>query len=190
MKEIKLFGRGGQGTVTAAQILASAAFSEGKYAQTFPQFGAERRGAPVLAYVRVDDAPITLRNKVYQPDVVMIMDQNLFKMTNPFQGLKPGGVVIINGEVIPAQLSTFKVDHSVSIHLINASFLAEELYGNTSIPIVNVIFLGAYCRALGDIKIESVNNVLPDYFPAERVDLNRRAAQLGFDNLRGIPWST
>lgn len=177
--------------MTAAQILATAAFSEGKHAQTFPQFGAERRGAPVLAYVRVDDTPISLRYKVNQPDVVMIMDQNLLKMTNPFQGLKPGGTVIINGEDVPSQLaSSLKTDHSVSLYVINASFLSEKIYGKKSIPIVNVIFLGAYCRAVGDVQVESIHHVLPDYFAAGQVDLNCRAVRVGFDNLRGIPWST
>ena len=96
MKEIKILGRGGQGAVTGAQVLATAAFREGYWAQTFPQFGAERRGAPVIAYVRLADEVIPIRNKVYTPDTVVVMDFNLFKMLRPLQGSifspRPGGI--------------------------------------------------------------------------------------------------
>ena len=96
MKEIKVLGRGGQGAVTGAQVLATAAFLEGHWAQTFPQFGAERRGAPVIAYVRLAHAAIAIRSKVYHPDVVIVMDINLFKMAKPLDGIKADGTVIIN----------------------------------------------------------------------------------------------
>lgn len=188
MKEIKFYGRGGQGAVTAAQILAVAAFLEGKYAQTFPQFGAERRGAPVLAYVRVDDQPISIRSKVYQPDVVVIMDLNLLKMVNPFIGLRSDGTVILNGPTLPSNLSSFLSDETISLHLIDASPAAQQIYGRTPIPIVNVIILGAYCRALGDIQLNSVYAALLNFFPQNKVELNRRAAQLGYESLRGVPW--
>jgi 2-oxoisovalerate ferredoxin oxidoreductase gamma subunit len=188
MKEIKFYGRGGQGAVTAAQILAVAAFLEGKYAQTFPQFGAERRGAPVLAYARMDDQPIAIRSKIYEPDVVVIMDLNLLKMVNPFEGLKSNGSVILNGSKVPSNLSSFLGDKAVSLYLIDASPVAQEIYGRTPIPIVNVIVLGAYCKAAGDVKLDSVSKALSDFFPQDKVDLNRRAARLGYESLRGAPW--
>jgi len=190
MREIKFYGRGGQGAVTAAQILASAAFIEGKYAQTFPQFGAERRGAPVLAYVRIDHEPINIRSKVYQPDVVVVMDLNLLKMANPFTGIKPKGVVILNGSALPSNFSSFLDDRSVQLHLIDASSLAQQIYRNTPIPIVNVIIIGSYCRALGDVGRESITHVRPDYFPQDKVDLNRKAARMGYENLKGVSWPT
>lgn len=174
--------------MTAAQILAVAAFLEGKYAQTFPQFGAERRGAPVLAYVRVDDQPISIRSKVYQPDVVVIMDLNLLKMVNPFIGLRSDGTVILNCPTLPSNLSSFLGDNTISLHLIDASPAAQQIYGRTPIPIVNVIILGAYCRALGDIRLNSVYAALLDFFPQNKVELNRRAAQLGYESIRGVPW--
>lgn len=188
MKEIKFYGRGGQGAVTAAQILASAAFIEGKYAQTFPQFGAERRGAPVLAYVRIDNEPINIRSKVYQPDVVVVMDLNLLKIANPFVGIKSQGAIILNGSALPSNLPSFLNDRTVSLHLIDASSLARQIYRETPIPIVNVIIVGSYCRALGDVQLESINKVIPDYFPHDRVDLNRKAALLGYESLRGVSW--
>jgi 2-oxoacid:acceptor oxidoreductase gamma subunit (pyruvate/2-ketoisovalerate family) len=188
MKEIKFCGRGGQGAVTAAQILATAAFLEKKCAQTFPHFGAERRGAPVLAYVRIDDQPITSRSKIYEPDVVIVLDLNLLKMLNPFEGLKPNGSIILNHSSSPSHLTSLFNDPSVSVHVIDASPIAQEIYGKTPIPIVNVIVLGAYCRALGDIQLASVYEALSDFFPKDKVDLNRKAAELGYERLRGMPW--
>ncbi len=184
MKEIKIFGRGGQGAVTAAQILATAAFLEGFWAQTFPQFGAERRGAPVLAYVRLDHEPIPIRSKVYTPDVVIVMDFNLFKMVKPLDGIQTDGMAIINQErdaELPPELSD-KVGH---LYTIDASRIAHDIYGKTTIPITNVIVLGAYCAAQNDISLESIYKALPDFFPSDKLEINRKAAQQGFENLRG-----
>ena len=189
MQEIKFFGRGGQGAVTAAQILAAAAFREGKFAQTFPLFGAERRGAPVLAFVRIDQEPITIRSKIYAPDVVVIMDLNLLKMVNPFSGLKPNGAVILNGSITPELLAPYLTDRTVSLYAIHASSLAQEIYGRMPIPAVNMLILGAYCRALKDVKLDSILDVLPEYFPPEKLELNRRAATVGFEKAQGVLWS-
>jgi 2-oxoacid:acceptor oxidoreductase gamma subunit (pyruvate/2-ketoisovalerate family) len=185
MKEIKIFGRGGQGAVTAAQILATAAFLEGYWSQTFPQFGAERRGAPVLAYVRLDQEPIPIRSKVYTPDVVIVMDFNLFKMTKPLDGIHSDGMAIINQEKdaeLPLEFSD-KVDH---LYTIAASSIAHEIYGKTTIPITNVIILGAYCAAQNDIALDSIYKALPDFFPSDKLEINRKAARMGFENLRGL----
>src|SRR5512136_30481 len=97
MVEIRWHGRGGQGAVTSAEILAEAAISEGKYAQAFPSFGPERRGAPVLAFVRISaDQPIRVRSSITEPDIVVVLDPGLLRIVNVAAGLKPGGVVIIN----------------------------------------------------------------------------------------------
>jgi 2-oxoacid:acceptor oxidoreductase gamma subunit (pyruvate/2-ketoisovalerate family) len=184
MREIKFYGRGGQGAVTAAQILATAAFHEGRWAQTFPQFGAERRGAPVVAFVRIDDEPISIRTKVYKPDVVIVMDPNLFKMAEPLEGLKAGGTVIVNvpnsGSQLPDEVAQ-RAEHLVTI---DASSIAHEVYGRTAIPITNVIILGAYCAALADVSLESVEQALPKFLPAGKLELNTRAARLGFEGMR------
>jgi 2-oxoacid:acceptor oxidoreductase gamma subunit (pyruvate/2-ketoisovalerate family) len=186
MKEIKIYGRGGQGAVTAAQILATAAFLEGYWAQTFPQFGAERRGAPVLAYVRLDHEPISIRSKVYSPDLVIVMDFNLFKMVKPLEGIQSDGTAIINyqkkGGVLPFQLS----DRVAHLYTIDASRIAHQIYGKTAIPITNTIILGAYCSVQDDIALESIYKALPDFFPSDKLEINRRAVQAGFENLRGI----
>ncbi|MDQ7782216.1 MAG: 2-oxoacid:acceptor oxidoreductase family protein [Desulfomonilaceae bacterium] len=186
MKEIKIFGRGGQGAVTAAQVLAVAAFLEGRWAQTFPQFGAERRGAPVIAYVRWDGIPIVTRNKVYSPDVVMVMDFNLFRMSNPLADIKPGGTAIINHPGNGSRLSRISTAERVRLFTIDATAIAHELYGKTTIPITNIIHLGAYCAANQDISVESVCRALPDFFPRNKLEVNQKAAREGYENLRGV----
>ena len=96
MIEVGFHGRGGQGAVTAAELLAQAAISEGKYAQGFPNFGPERRGAPVMAFFRVSDAPIYLREKIDTPDLVVVLDDSLLDMVDVCEGLKPGGMLVVN----------------------------------------------------------------------------------------------
>src|SRR5208283_1911563 len=105
MVEIRWHGRGGQGAVTSAELLARAAIAEGKYAQAFPSFGPERRGAPVLAFVRVDKSkPIRIRAEIKEPDVVVVLDPGLLTTVNVLTGLKPGGIVIINSKKSAQQL--------------------------------------------------------------------------------------
>ena len=96
MVEIRFHGRGGQGAVTSAELAALAAIEEGKYAQAFPSFGPERRGAPVMAFVRISDKPIVTREKVYTPDYVIVLDPTLLKLVNVEAGLKKGGTIIVN----------------------------------------------------------------------------------------------
>ena len=184
MREIKIFGRGGQGAVTAAQILATAAFLEGRWAQTFPQFGAERRGAPVVAFVRIDDEPITIRSKVYEPDVVIVMDPNLFMMAEPLEGLKTGGIVIVNSPEASSWSPPNAVDRPQNVFTIDASAIAQEVYGRTAIPITNIIFLGAYCAAVKDVTLNAVDQALPKYLSSGKLEPNQRAARLGFEGGR------
>jgi pyruvate ferredoxin oxidoreductase gamma subunit/2-oxoisovalerate ferredoxin oxidoreductase gamma subunit len=185
MKEIKIFGRGGQGAVTAAQILATAAFLEGHWAQTFPLFGAERRGAPVIAYLRVDNEPITVRSKVYAPNVVIVMDFNLFKMVKPLDDLQADGTAIVNfvqkGKAFPVDL----LEKVGRLYTVDASTLAHQIYGKTTIPITNVVIAGAYCAAQSDISLESIYRALPDFFPNDKLETNRKAAKMGFEACEG-----
>ena len=186
MKEITIFGRGGQGAVTGAQLLATAAFLDGYWAQTFPKFGAERRGAPVMAYVRLDKKPIPFRSKVYNPDVVIVMDSNLFKMVNPLDGIRSDGTAIINFKEQDSEFPSSLRDKVAHLFTIDASSIAYEIYGKTAIPITNVIIVGAYCAAQNDISLESVYRALPDYFSKDKLEINRKAVQMGFENVRGV----
>ena len=96
MTEVRFHGRGGQGAVTSAELVALSAIDEGKYAQAFPSFGPERRGAPVVAFLRVSDHQIRVRSKVYNPDIVVVLDPTLLDIVDVAAGLKPGGMVIVN----------------------------------------------------------------------------------------------
>jgi pyruvate ferredoxin oxidoreductase gamma subunit len=101
MLEIRFHGRGGQGAVTSAELIAIAAVGKGKYAQAFPSFGPERRGAPVVAFCRVDEKKILIRAKIYDPDVVVVLDPGLITLVNPLEGLKEGGILIVNTKKSP-----------------------------------------------------------------------------------------
>jgi len=185
MKEIKFYGRGGQGAVMASQILATALFKQGYWSQTFPQYGAERRGAPVVAYVRFDKDSIPVRSKIYSPDEIIIMDLNLFKMIDPLAGIKPESMVLFNCEdagKLPSEL----LEKANSLFMVDASSIAHEVYGKTPIPITNVVILGAYCAVCPQISLESMFEALPQFFSEEKIDMNKKAARLGFASVRGV----
>jgi 2-oxoacid:acceptor oxidoreductase gamma subunit (pyruvate/2-ketoisovalerate family) len=185
MKEIKIFGRGGQGAVMASQILATAAFLQGFCAQTFPQYGAERRGAPVIAYLRIDSEPIPIRSRVYSPDVVIVMDYNLFRMVDPMAALKSDGTVLLNrsnGSELPSTIR----ERAKYLFSVDASSIAYQIYGKTPIPITNIVILGAYCAVQSEISLDSVYKALPDFLPKDKLEVNRKAAQMGFGDVRGV----
>lgn len=152
--EIRWHGRGGQGAVTSAELVAQAAISEGKYAQAFPSFGPERRGAPVQAFNRVDRSqPVRLRAEITQPDVVVVLDPGLLSVVNVASGLKEGGTVIINSRKPAAQLRTeFHLKGRVAA--VNATKIARELLG---VPIVNTTMLGAVLKVTEVVKQESLS---------------------------------
>ena len=123
MIEVRFHGRGGQGAVTSAELIAQAAISKGKYAQAFPSFGPERRGAPVLAFLRVSEKPIRLRSRVYKPDAVIILDATLLGTVNPAEGLKDG-FVIINTHKPSEELRMLFPGHNIAY--VDASKIAKE----------------------------------------------------------------
>jgi pyruvate ferredoxin oxidoreductase gamma subunit len=159
--EIRWHGRGGQGAVTSAEMLAQAAISEGKYAQAFPSFGPERRGAPVQAFNRVDkEAPVRIRADITDPDFVVVLDPSLLDKVNVTSGLKKGGVVVINTKKNINQIkSEFKIDYPVAT--INANKIAREVLG---VPIVNTTMLGAVIRVTDIVKKESAHTPLEKRF--------------------------
>jgi pyruvate ferredoxin oxidoreductase gamma subunit len=159
--EIIWHGRGGQGAVTSAEMLAQAAISEGKYAQAFPSFGPERRGAPVQAFNRVDkEAPVRIRADITDPDFVVVLDPSLLDKVNVTSGLKKGGVVVINTKKNINQIkSEFKIDYPVAT--INANKIAREVLG---VPIVNTTMLGAVIRVTDIVKKESAHTPLEKRF--------------------------
>ena len=151
--EIRWHGRGGQGAVTSAELLAQAAISEGKYAQAFPSFGPERRGAPVLAYVRISsNQPIRVRAPITQPDVVVVLDPRLPRIVNVTSGLKTNGVVVLNTTKQAKQIRR-EFGISSALAMVDATKIARELLG---VPITNTTMFGALIRATELIKLESL----------------------------------
>lgn len=175
MKEVRIHGRGGQGSVTAAELLAVAAFDDGKYSQAFPAFGVERRGAPVMAFVRLDDKPIRLRSQIYEPDYVIVQDATLVDVVDVAAGAKPDGIILINSERSPA---TFKLDTNASIKTLDATKLAMDIIGK---PIVNTTLVGAFAGVSGLINPESIKNAVMERFPGKVGEMNAKAIQAAYD---------
>jgi pyruvate ferredoxin oxidoreductase gamma subunit len=152
MIEMRFHGRGGQGAVTCAELVAQAAIDMGKYATAFPSFGPERRGAPVVAFARVDDKPIKLRSKIYNPDVVVVLDPSLLDIANPTVGLREGGMLIINtshdAESIRKQLA-----YEGKLALVDAGRIAKEVLG---LPITNTTMVGALVKSTGLMEVEAL----------------------------------
>ncbi len=162
MIEIRFHGRGGQGAVTSAEILALAVIEEGRYAQAFPAFGAERRGAPVLAFTRISDEPIKIRIGIYEPDIVIVLDPTLLRSVPVFSGLKEDGVAVINSQKTPDELKS-ELGFEGNIVTVDATSIAMEELG---VPITNVVMLGALLKARpGLAKMEYVEKFIAERFP-------------------------
>ncbi|MFC1950147.1 2-oxoacid:acceptor oxidoreductase family protein [Chloroflexota bacterium] len=159
--EIRWHGRGGQGAITSAELVAQAAISEGKYAQAFPYFGPARRGAPVSAFVRINrKEPIRVRAEIAEPDVVVVFDSRLLRTTNVTSGLKEKGVLLINTQRSFQDIES-EFGTKWQLAKINATKIAQELLG---IPIVNTTMIGALLRVTEVVKIESLLEPLRNRF--------------------------
>jgi 2-oxoacid:acceptor oxidoreductase gamma subunit (pyruvate/2-ketoisovalerate family) len=160
MLEIRFHGRGGQGAVTSVELLALAAIEEGKFAQGFPSFGPERRGAPILAFLRIDDRHIRLRCKIEAPDVVLILDPSLIRIQKPAADLKKDGLIVLNSHKSPEEVRReFGFKHRLA--LVDANTIAREVLG---VPITNTTMLGALIKATGVVAIDSMTHPLQERF--------------------------
>ncbi|MBI4330214.1 MAG: 2-oxoacid:acceptor oxidoreductase family protein [Chloroflexi bacterium] len=173
MKEIRLVGKGGQGVVIAARILASALILEGKYAACFPMFGVERRGALVSAFLRFDGEPIRQRDQIYEPDCVLIIHPSVKNMAVTLKGLKGDGIVILNGE---QPLSSESHPALRSAGNVNAVKIAMEEIGE---PIYNTCMVGAFARTTGWISLESLVTTLSDFFDGRVLEKNIKCLKRG-----------
>ncbi len=184
MIEIRFHGRGGQGAVIASELLAQAAFLDGQVPQSFPFFGVERRGAPVTAYTRIDRSPILLRTRITEPDVVVVLDPGLFRSVPVTLGLKPGGLLLANTPLAPAELGTA---HPGPRATIDATAIALDLHlGSAAIPIVNTAVLGALSRAAEVVSLASLTAAVERFVPMKPEE-NRRAAERGYAEVRLLP---
>jgi len=178
LKEVRFHGRGGQGAVTAAELLAKAVFNEGRYVQAFALFGAERRGAPVKAFARIDDKEILIRSQIYRPDYVVVLDSALLEIIDVTEGLKEGGLVLINTRKRPeeTQLGT-----NYRLATVDATSIALELSLLVAgLPVVNTAILGAFARATDEVKLKSVTYVIKEEWPGKVGEKNAYAAELAF----------
>jgi len=175
--EIRWHGRGGQGAVTSAELLAQAAISEGKYARAFPSFGPERRGAPVMAFVRISNKePIRTRAGIIRPDVVVVLDPSLLGIANVTSGLKDDGMAVINTRKTAEQLRE-EFNISQSLATVDATSIAREILG---VPITNTTMVGALVKATGVVELGSLVEPLKHRFNrlAER---NIKAMQRAYE---------
>ncbi len=185
MIEIVFYGRGGEGAVTASQILAITAFREGKYAQAFPSFGPDRRGAPVTAYARFDEKAIVDRSPVMAADYVIVLDPNLFRMSNPLSNLKESGCAIINSEKSPEAILKEIDKEKTRIFSIDASMISEQVYGKLSMPITNIAMLAAFASISSLIRLDSVQETLGHFFSGEGLEKAKRSVQMAFEKMEG-----
>lgn len=178
MIEIRFHGRGGQGAVVASKLLASALFREGKSVQTFPAFGVERRGAPVMAFLRIDDHPIKLRTNVYRPDHIVVLDPTLIQVVDVTSGLNLNGWIILNSDHPPEE---FKQFGAFRVATVDASRIAvENQLGSRTQPIVNTAILGAFSRVTGLVSIDAVAQSIAEEVPTKR-EANTRAARDAYE---------
>jgi 2-oxoisovalerate ferredoxin oxidoreductase gamma subunit len=175
--EIRWHGRGGQGAVTAAMILAKAAISEGRWAQAFPAFGPERRGAPVLAFTRISDSPITIRSEIYQPDVIVILDPTLPKTIDVKSGFKEDGTAIFNSTKKPSDIKN-ELNIFGKVATVDATKIAIETLGK---PISNTAILGAFVKAVSIVKIDSIIDATKEVFPGDVDGKNANAIKRSYE---------
>jgi 2-oxoacid:acceptor oxidoreductase gamma subunit (pyruvate/2-ketoisovalerate family) len=179
MIEIRFHGRGGQGTVVASKALADALMMEGKWVQTFPEYGVERRGAPVVSFTRIDDKRIYLRCKIYEPDHVVVMDPTLMEVVDVTAGLKSGGWVIINSEKEPG---SFDVSNEFKVKTFDATSLALKYgLGSKAAPIVNMPMLGAFAKVTGFVGLDALLKAVREESPIKKEE-NIQAAADAYEN--------
>jgi pyruvate ferredoxin oxidoreductase gamma subunit len=183
--EIRIHGRGGQGNVAAAELLAQAAFVAGRHVQAFPAFGAERTGAPVVAFVRLSDAPIRVRSQVYAPRDLIVQDQSLLTTdaAEVLAGLQPGGLVLINAPKVPPGLVEMLPDGARAV-AVPATDIALAVVGR---PVPNTTLLGAYAALTGAIPLDAVQSAARAKFGGAIGEKNAEAARQGYEAARTAP---
>ena len=180
--EIVFHGRGGQGSVTAANLLVTAAFLDGnKGVQAFPFFGAERRGAPVRAFARISGSEIYLRSEIYSPDIVIVQDESIIDIVDVFKGLKKDGKILINTRSSP---DSYGFSNSYRVATVDATAIAikyDILVGG--IPVVNTPILGAVPKILDRVTLSSIQRVIRDKWRGEPGEVNAKAAVEAFNSV-------
>jgi len=181
MFQVRIHGRGGQGVVTAAEIIAISAFNDGKQAQAFPSFGVERTGAPIEAFARIDEAPIRLREQVQNPDVLIVQDATLLGAVDLGKGCSDQTIVIINTSKPVEEVEKFIKLPIKNIHCIDATKIALDILGRN---IVNTVIIGAFAKTTGYVSLDAVKKAVMEKFGEkgkEMVEKNVAAIVATFD---------
>lgn len=176
--EVRWHGRGGLGAVTSAELLARAAANEGKFAQSFPSFGPERRGAPVIAFLRISDEFIRTRTDIRVPDIVVVIDPRLLRVVDVASGLKDDGKMVINSVKSPEQLKA-DFGYRWPVAAVDATSIARETIG---LPITNTAMIGAFLKVNGVVELDSVREELRERFGA-RADANITAMERAYNEV-------
>ena len=180
MKEIRIHGRGGQGSLVLAQFLAIAAFNDGRYSQAFPFLGGggDRKGKPIQAFCRLDDKPIRLRSKVHHPDYVIVQDATILGEVDIASGLKENGVILINTE---KELPEIEVGKNVKVVAVPATKIAQEILGR---PIGNTALLGAFAAVTGELTMKAVTEAVKERLGGQLGEKNSLVVQRIYEMLR------
>jgi pyruvate ferredoxin oxidoreductase gamma subunit len=176
MFEVRIHGRGGQGVVTAAELLSVAAFIDGRRAQAFPSFGSERTGAPVVAFCRIAERPIRLREPVLRPDAIVVQDPTLLRQVDVFAGLADDGLVLVNSGLSVAELGLER--YAGRVFVVPASQLAREHVGR---PLSNAALLGGFAALCGLVSLGSVTSAILDRFAGPVATGNVAAAVAAYE---------
>ncbi len=180
MQEIRFHGRGGQGTVVASILMANAFFQADYWVQSFPLFGVERRGAPVEAYLRLDEKEIWIRTNVYTPDHIVVMDQSLLTAVDVTKGLKKGGWILINASESPADSTSFS---EFKPAYVDATQIAlHNRLGTRTHPILNTAMMGAFARILGTPSMEAIEKAIKEEVP-DYAEKNILAAKEAYEKV-------
>jgi pyruvate ferredoxin oxidoreductase gamma subunit len=171
MIEVRFHGRGGQGAVTSCELLSSAIIEEGRYAQGFASFGPERRGAPVLAFVRAGNEALKLREQIYHPDIVVVLDPTLLRIIDVTSGLKEHGWLILNSKKSLAEIKS-KIHPGFQLAVVDATTISRQIL---HVPIVSVSILGALVRATALIELKSLERPMLRRFGTLLARMNNEA---------------
>ncbi|MCF7894926.1 MAG: 2-oxoacid:acceptor oxidoreductase family protein [Candidatus Omnitrophica bacterium] len=178
MKEVKIFARAGQGAITTAAILGEALFYEDKFSYAFPHFGAARMGAPMNAFLRFDQKPIRLRSQIYNPDYIIVIDPTLIEPEKCFDNLKGSGKAV----VAVRENTTVPDKQNITIFSLPAEKIAMDIIGR---PFANTVLLGAFSKATGQVKLESILKAVEDKFKSkpEVLTKNLDAVKKGYESV-------
>ncbi|MGC8850934.1 MAG: 2-oxoacid:acceptor oxidoreductase family protein [Candidatus Micrarchaeia archaeon] len=175
--QVVFHGRAGQGIVTAAELLAVAAGSEGKHSQAFPVFGSEKRGPPVQSFCRISDAPITVHEQIYEPDVTVVCDKTVMPSVNVCSGMDSKKAIAIVNSSTPVKLPC------KTVVCVDATQIAVKNFGK---PVVNTVMLGAFAAATNAVKVESLEKAARERFPGSLGEANAKAIKECFEQVKAV----